>query len=182
MDRIVSRSLAYGMLTVLLGGGYAGVVLGLGQLLGRQSSVVVAGATLTVALAFQPARRRVQQVVDRRFNRRRYGAARTIEAFAARLRQQIDLDALTGELVIVVDRPCNHVDFAMATAHPRPAVPGAAGGTAARQQPRCRRRAGWEECAPKLVLSRSVVRNGTETQAGDIGAWSTTLGRWRCRW
>lgn len=104
IDRIISRTLAYGMLTVLLGGGYAIVVLGLGQLLGRQSSVVVAGATLTVALAFQPARRRIQQVVDRRFNRRRYDAARTIEAFAARLRQQIDLDALTGELVTVVDQ------------------------------------------------------------------------------
>jgi hypothetical protein len=104
IDRIVSRTLAYGMLTVLLGGGYAIVVLGLGQLLGRQSSVVVAGATLTVALAFQPARRRIQQLVDRRFNRRRYDAARTIEAFAARLRQQIDLDALTGELVTVVDQ------------------------------------------------------------------------------
>ena len=60
-DRIVSRTLAYGLLTVLLGGGYAGVVLGLGQLLGRDSSLVVAVATLAVAAAFQPARRRIQQ-------------------------------------------------------------------------------------------------------------------------
>jgi hypothetical protein len=104
LDRIISRTLAYGLLTVLLGGGYAAVVLGLGQLLGRQSSLVVAGATLAVAGVFLPARRRVQQMVDRRFNRRRYNAARTIEAFAARLRQQIDLDALTAELLAVIDQ------------------------------------------------------------------------------
>jgi len=87
LDRIVSRALAYGLLTVLLGGGYAGVVLGLGQLLGRASSLAVAGATLAVAAVFQPARRRVQRAVDRRFNRRRYDAAQTIQAFSARLRQ-----------------------------------------------------------------------------------------------
>jgi hypothetical protein len=104
LDRIISRTLAYGALTVLLGGGYAAVVLGLGQLLGRQSSLVVAGATLVVVGVFQPARRRIQDVVDRRFNRRRYDAARTIEAFAGRLRQQIDLDALTAELLTVVDQ------------------------------------------------------------------------------
>jgi len=104
LDRIISRALAYGLLTVLLGGGYAAVVLGLGQLLGRDSSLVVAGATLAVAAAFQPARRRVQQVVDRRFDRRRYDAARTIQAFSDRLRQQVDLDTLTGELLAVVDQ------------------------------------------------------------------------------
>jgi hypothetical protein len=104
LDRIVSRTLAYGLLTVLLGGGYAGVVLGLGQLLGRDSSLVVAGATLAVAAAFQPARRRVQQAVDRRFNRRRYDAAQTIQAFSVRLRQQVDLDTLTAELLAVVDQ------------------------------------------------------------------------------
>jgi hypothetical protein len=104
LDRIVSRTLAYGLLSVLLGGGYAGLVLGLGQLLGRSSSLVVAGATLAVAAAFQPARHRVQQAVDRRFNRRRYDAAQTIEAFSARLRQQVDLDTLTSELLAVVEQ------------------------------------------------------------------------------
>jgi hypothetical protein len=104
LDRIISRTLAYGLLTLLLGGGYALVVLGLGQLLGRDSSLVVAGATLAVAAAFQPARRRVQAVMDRRFNRRRYDAARTVDAFAARLRDQVDLDALHGELLAVVDQ------------------------------------------------------------------------------
>jgi hypothetical protein len=104
LDRIISRTVAYGMLTVLLGGGYAVVVLGLGQLLGRDSSLVVAGATLAVAAAFRPARRRVQSVVDRRFDRRRYDAAREIAAFSARLRQQVDLDTLTAELLSVVDQ------------------------------------------------------------------------------
>jgi hypothetical protein len=95
LDRIISRALAYGLLTVLLGGGYAVVVLGLGQLLGRDSTLAVAGATLAVAAIFQPARRRVQGAVDRRFNRRRHGAATTIQAFSGRLHQQVDLDTLT---------------------------------------------------------------------------------------
>ena len=104
LDRIISRTLAYALLTVLLGLGCAAVVLGLGRLLGRDSSLVVAAATLAVAAVFQPARRRVQAVVDRRFNRHRYDAAHTVEAFAARLRDQVDLDALEGELLAVVDQ------------------------------------------------------------------------------
>jgi hypothetical protein len=90
------------LLTVLLGGGYASVVLGLGQLLGRDSSLVVAMATLAIAAVFQSARRRVQAAVGRRFNRRRYDAARTITAFATRLRDQVDLDTLMAELLEVV--------------------------------------------------------------------------------
>jgi hypothetical protein len=104
LDRIISRTLGYGLLTLLLGGGYAVVVLGLGQLLGRDSSLVVAGATLAVAAVAGPARRRVQQLVDRRFNRRRYDAAQTIQAFSARLREQVDLDTLTAELLGVVEQ------------------------------------------------------------------------------
>jgi hypothetical protein len=104
LDRIISRTLAYGLLSVLLGGAYAGVVLGLGQRLGQDSSLVVAGATLTVAVAFQPARRRIQQTVDRRFNRRRHDAAQTIQAFSARLRDEIELDPLRTELLAVVDQ------------------------------------------------------------------------------
>jgi hypothetical protein len=104
LDRIVSRTVAYGLLTVLLGSAYAAVVLGLGQLAGRQSSLLVAGATLAVAAAFQPARRRIQELVDRRFNRRRYDAAATIAEFSVRLRQQVDLDSLRSELLSVVDQ------------------------------------------------------------------------------
>jgi hypothetical protein len=104
LDRIISRTLAYGLLTMLLAGGYAVVALALGQLLGQDSSLAVAAATLTVAAAFQPVRRRIQQTVDRRFNRRRHDAARIIEAFGVRLRDQVDLDALHGELLAVVDQ------------------------------------------------------------------------------
>jgi hypothetical protein len=93
IDRLINRTLVYGLLTLLLGGGYAAVALVLGQLAGQDSSLAVAGATLAVAAQFQPA--------DRRFNRRRYDAAKTIEAFSARLRDEVDLDTLTGELLAV---------------------------------------------------------------------------------
>ena len=104
LDRLISRTVAYALLTLLLGLGYAAVVLGLGRLLPDSSSLAVAAATLAAAAAFSPLRRRIQQVVDRRFNRRRYDAAGTVEAFAARLRDQVDLDALHGELLAVVDQ------------------------------------------------------------------------------
>jgi hypothetical protein len=104
LDRIISRTLAYGLLTILLGLGYAAVVLGLGRLLPQGSSLVVAAATLAVAALFQPARRRIQAAVDRRFNRRRHDATRIIEGFGARLRDQVDLDTLTADLLAVVDQ------------------------------------------------------------------------------
>jgi hypothetical protein len=104
LDRIISRTVAYGLLTALLGGSYALVALGLGQLLGRHSSLVVAAATLAVAALFQPARRRIQQAVDLRFNRRKYDAVRTIELFSARLRDHVDLDTLSAELLAAVDQ------------------------------------------------------------------------------
>jgi hypothetical protein len=103
LDRIISRTLAWGLLTVLLGGGYAAVILGLGQLLGRDSSLAVAAATLAVAALFQPVRRRIQQAVDRRFNRRRHDAAHRLAAFSNHLREQVDLDALTAELLAVAE-------------------------------------------------------------------------------
>jgi hypothetical protein len=104
IDRIVSRTVAYALLTLLLGLGYAAVVLGLGRLLPEGSTLVVAAATLAVAAVFSPLRRRVQALVDRRFNRRRHDAAQTIAAFSARLRDQVDLDTLSVELVTLVDQ------------------------------------------------------------------------------
>ena len=124
IDRLLSRTLSYGLLTVLLGGGYAGLVLGLGQLLGRDSSLAVAVATLAVAAVFQPARRRIQAAVDRRFNRRRYDAVRTIGAFSARLRDQLDLDTLSTELLGVVDQT---MEPTWATLWLRPSPPGSSG-------------------------------------------------------
>jgi hypothetical protein len=108
IDRLINRTLVYGLVTVLLGVVYAGIVLTLGQLFGGLGddppSWVVAGATLAVAALFQPARRRIQQGVDRRFNRRKYNTAQTVEAFSVRLRDEIDLDALSAELLAVVDQ------------------------------------------------------------------------------
>jgi hypothetical protein len=108
IDRLINRTLVYGLLTVLLGAIYVGLVLVLGQLSGalgtEPPSWVVAGATLAVAALFQPARRRIQTVVDRRFNRRKYNAAKTMEAFSLRLRDEVDLDALSAELLAVVDQ------------------------------------------------------------------------------
>jgi hypothetical protein len=108
IDRLINRTLVYGLLTTLLGLLYAGAVLLLGELFGgiggEPPSWAVAGATLAVAALFQPARRRIQAVVDRRFNRRKYNAARTIEQFSARLRDEIDLDDLSAELLAVVDQ------------------------------------------------------------------------------
>ncbi|HZJ52083.1 MAG TPA: hypothetical protein VFF07_14875 [Actinomycetota bacterium] len=104
LDHIISRGLAYGALTLLLATGYVAVVLLLGGLLGRESSVSVAVATLAMAGLFQPARRRIQEAVDRRFNRRRYNATQTIEAFSARVRQDVDLESLTADLLAVVDQ------------------------------------------------------------------------------
>jgi hypothetical protein len=108
IDRLINRTLVYGALTALLGVIYAGIVLTLGQLFGGLGedppSWAVAGATLAVAALFQPARRRIQRGVDRRFNRRKYDTVKTIEAYSARLRDQVDLDTLSAELLAVVDQ------------------------------------------------------------------------------
>jgi hypothetical protein len=107
IDRIINRTLVYGLLTVLLGAIYTAGMFGLGQLLNPvtgESALAVAASTLAVAALFQPARRRIQTTVDRRFNRRKYNAATTIQAFSTRLRDQVDLDTLATELLAVVDQ------------------------------------------------------------------------------
>jgi len=107
IDRIINRTLVYGLLTAILGLCYVAgsllfvLVTGAGA---DPPSWLVATATLGAAAVFRPARRRIQAAVDRRFNRRRYDAAKTIEAFSARLRDELDLDTLSAELLAVVDQ------------------------------------------------------------------------------
>jgi hypothetical protein len=104
LDRLVSRTVTYALVTGLLVVPYLLIVPAVARLAGGAGGLAVAAATLAAAAAFAPLRRRVQDLVDRRFNRRRYDAARTVEAFAVRLREQVDLDALQAELLAVVEQ------------------------------------------------------------------------------
>jgi hypothetical protein len=104
IDRIISRTLAYAIVTGLLAGVYAGLVLLATQVLTVKSPVAVAGSTLVAAALFSPLRTRVQRLVDRRFNRARYDAERIVAAFAARLQDAVDLDGIRADLVSVVHR------------------------------------------------------------------------------
>jgi len=103
IDRVISRTLAYAVVTGLLVASYAGLVLLSTHVLTLSSSVAVAASTLAAAAAFNPLRRRVQRVVDRRFNRARYDADMTVAAFAARLKDEVDLDAVRADLASVVN-------------------------------------------------------------------------------
>jgi hypothetical protein len=102
IDRVLSRTLAYAIVTGLLIGVYAGLVLLAQQVLQLSSPVAVAASTLAAAALFNPVRRRVQHAVDRRFNRARYDADQTVAAFAARLQDAVDLDTIRADLAGVV--------------------------------------------------------------------------------
>jgi hypothetical protein len=102
IDRIVSRTLAYAIVTGLLVGVYAGLVLLATRVLSVRSPVAVAAATLAAAALFTPLRHRVQRVVDRRFNRVRYDGDRMVQAFAARLKDAVDLETVRTDLAGVV--------------------------------------------------------------------------------
>jgi hypothetical protein len=102
IDRIISRTLAYAIVTGVLIGIYAGLVLLATQVLRLHSTVAVAASTLAAAALFAPVRRRVQHAVDRRFNRARYDADRTIAEFAGRLQDAVDLDTVRADLAGVV--------------------------------------------------------------------------------
>ena len=106
IDRIISRTLAYTIVTGLLIGVYAGLVLLATEALpvSLSTPVAVACATLVAAALFNPLRRRVQRLVDRRFNRARYNADKTVAVFAARLQDALDLDAVQDDLAAVVDQ------------------------------------------------------------------------------
>jgi len=102
IDRIISRTLAYAIVTGLLVGVYAGIVLLATDVLSLTSSAAVAASTLAAAALFNPLRRRVQQVVDRRFNRARYDGEQTVAAFAVRLKDAVNLDSVRDDLASVV--------------------------------------------------------------------------------
>jgi hypothetical protein len=104
LDRLASRTVTYALVTGLLVLPYLLILPAATRLAAGAGSLAVAATTLAAVALFQPLRRRVQDQVDRRFNRRRYDAARTVEGFAARLRAQVDLDVLSAELLAVVDQ------------------------------------------------------------------------------
>jgi hypothetical protein len=129
IDRILNRTLVYGLLSVVLGLCYAAGSLVFVLVAGPGAdppSWLVAGATLAAAAIFRPTRRRIQTAVDRRFNRRRYNAAQTIQAFSTRLRDQIDLDTLASELLAVVDQTMEPTRVSLWLRAPSPGSPGTA--------------------------------------------------------
>ena len=103
IDRLISRTLAYAIVTGLLVGVYAGLVVPTTQVFLLHTPVAVAASTLVAAALFSPLRRRVQQVVDRRFNRVRYDADQTVAAFASRLQDAVDLGTVRADLLAAVN-------------------------------------------------------------------------------
>jgi len=104
IDRLISRTLAYAIVTGTIGGVYVGIITLVTRVLGFSSPVAVAASTLAAVALFNPLRIRVQRVVDRRFNRSRYDAETTVATFTARLRDAVDLETVRAELIEVVNR------------------------------------------------------------------------------
>jgi hypothetical protein len=120
IDRLISRTLAYAIVTGLLIGLYAGLILLATQVLQITSPVAVAASTLAAAALFSPLRGRVQRAVDRRFNRVRYDADQTVAAFAARLQEGAALDAVRSDLLAVVNQAVEPAHISVWIAGPGP--------------------------------------------------------------
>ncbi len=107
IDIIINKTLVYGLLTTLLAAIYAGLIIGLQALLGtiikQNNAVAIVISTLAIWALFQPLRHRIQTIIDRRFYRRKYDAAKTVADFSTTLRQEVDLDQLREHLVAVVE-------------------------------------------------------------------------------
>jgi hypothetical protein len=125
IDLLINRTLVYGSLTVtLLALYFAGIVVlqrAFVLLTGQRSTLAVVASTLLIAALFTPLRRRIQRLIDRRFYRRKYDAAKTLEEFGATLRDATDLDGLTEELTRVIRQTVQpaHVSFWLAPARAR---------------------------------------------------------------
>jgi hypothetical protein len=117
IDLLINRSLVYGTLTVLLALVYVGLIIGLQALLGtiikQDNGVAIVLSTLAIYVLFRPLRRRVQAIIDRRFYRRKYDAARTLAAFSATLRQEVDLEQLSEQLLAVVQETMQPVHVSL---------------------------------------------------------------------
>jgi hypothetical protein len=122
IDIIINRTLVYGTLTVILTGVYVGLVIGLQALLrsiiSHDSGVAIVLSTLAIYWLFQPLRRRIQRLIDRRFYRRKYDAAKVVAAFSATLRQEVDLDQLREQLLAVVQETMQPAHVSLWLRHP----------------------------------------------------------------
>ena len=122
IDRVIQRTLVYAAVTAALTGIYSLIVVGAGTVFETEDSAspaLVAAATLVLATLFRPLRNRLQTIVDRRFNRRRYNATRTIETFATQLRNEIDLDSLSATLVATVNETIEPAQVSLWLRSPR---------------------------------------------------------------
>ncbi|MGZ3603313.1 MAG: hypothetical protein ACXVDF_25645, partial [Ktedonobacterales bacterium] len=134
IDIIINRVLVYGLLTGLLATLYFATVLGLQSLLGgftKDSQLAIVASTLLIAALFQPLRRRIQALIDRRFYRRKYDAARTLDTFSATLRQQVDLADLSDHLLAVVEETMQPTHATLWLRSPAPQVNDAKGSQSA---------------------------------------------------